>query len=118
VAELLARQNADGGWSARLGEGRASDAFATGQSLFALSRSGTAPDDPAIGRALRYLIAAQQVDGSWLVPTAAIHEPSGKTDRNARTDSVYQFWGTAWATLGLLQTLPETVAETAPSDLP
>jgi squalene cyclase len=111
AAELVARQNADGGWSARLGEGRGSDAFATGQSLYALCRTGTSREDPSIEKALRYLIGTQEKDGSWRVPTAAIHEPSARADRVVRTDAVYQFWGTSWAMLGMLQTLPETTGE-------
>src|SRR5262249_4476458 len=46
--DLLARQNADGGWSWM--KGVPSDAFATGQSLYALAVAGRSVDEPAIHR--------------------------------------------------------------------
>ncbi|MEM8931096.1 MAG: hypothetical protein AAGE94_07965 [Acidobacteriota bacterium] len=87
---LRAAQNTDGGWGWRRGE--ASNAFSTGQALYALARIGQ-PTDP---RAHDYLIANQQDDGWWSVPSAAIsREPT------AERDQIYRFWGTAWATIGL-----------------
>ena len=49
LIKLLARQNADGGWgqAARM----KSDAFATGQALYALAEAGRKPDDPAVAKA-------------------------------------------------------------------
>ena len=42
---------------------------------------------------------AQDKDGSWQVPQEAINT-------RRRGLNVYTFWGTAWATIGMLQTLP------------
>lgn len=112
--DLLARQSADGGWSANPIVGpRGSDAFATGQSLYALALAGIGADHAAIIRARAFLIGSQEADGSWKVPTSAIHKPSGNAERDARIDEVYHFWGTTWAVLGLLHTLPMSAAAAA-----
>ena len=55
------------------------------------------------------LMEWQQPDGSWKVSTASFHATTGKP-RVARTDEVYTYWGTAWATIGLLHTLPPPAA--------
>jgi hypothetical protein len=65
--------------------------------------------DDQIVKAQVYLRDSQQPDGSWHVPTASFHAPTGKP-RDARTDAVYTYWGTGWATLGLLHTLPAPAA--------
>jgi hypothetical protein len=93
--ELLARQNRDGGWS--WARGRPSEAFATGQALYALARSGHRSDEPALGRARAFLLAGQRPDGSW-------HSPTRKPTR--RDNPIADYWGTAWATIGLVQALP------------
>jgi hypothetical protein len=106
LKELLARQNADGGWSADPKLRQPSDAFATGQSLYALGLAGNGDEAAAVERAGKFLVAAQQPNGSWLVPSTAFHPSSGRPERDKKTDEVYTYWGTAWATLGLLHTLP------------
>jgi hypothetical protein len=105
LKELLARQAADGGWSANPEQHQPSDAFATGQSLYALCLAGNGDEKvkAAIERARQFLVSKQEKNGSWLVPTTAFHPPTG---REKKTDPVYAYWGTAWATLGLLHTLP------------
>src|SRR5262245_17051702 len=93
--ELLGRQNADGGWSYRK-EISSSDAFATGQVLYALSDEGIAGDAPAIRRAWLFLVQTQNKDdGSWTVPTSAIHVGKGQKTTEAwirRTDEIYTYW--------------------------
>jgi hypothetical protein len=101
VKELLGKQNPDGGWSQL--KDRPSDAFATGQALYALGTVGTPATDPAIGRAWNYLVQSQRDDGSWLVHTRA---PKGH-------DVIISYFGSGWATLGLARTLPETGAKPA-----
>ena len=98
--DLLNRQNADGGWS-WVKENKTSDAFATGQVLYALYIDGHGPNDPSITRAVEFLMQTQQKDGSWQVPQEAINT-------RHRNLNVYNYWGTAWATIGLLQTLPQS----------
>jgi Prenyltransferase and squalene oxidase repeat len=93
---LLGHQNEDGGWSWLNGE--ASDALATGLSIYALSIVKPS-DDSASQRASRFLLNTQQPDGSWIVPTTL-------TKSKRPECGVPKYWGTAWATIGLLRTLP------------
>jgi hypothetical protein len=102
--ELLGRQNADGGWASL--NGGASDAFATGQVLYALSVSGSPCDDAAVLRARKLLIETQGEDGSWAVPPLALTATNTKPERVTRLEPIYRYWGTAWATIGLVRTLP------------
>lgn len=101
--KLLERQNDDGGWSWLQHE--RSDALATGQTLYALGFIKLPSEHAAIRRAWRFLLEAQREEGSWVVPAGQF---SAKTDAAyvQSADSVYRYWGTAWATIGLLQTLP------------
>jgi len=99
-AELLSRQNADGGWS-WWKDSKTSDAFATGQALYALGSAGRDASDPAVKKAWQFLIQTQGKDGGWEVPQDAVN-------KRPRKLNVYPFWGTAWAAIGILQTLPAT----------
>ncbi|HEY2572663.1 MAG TPA: hypothetical protein VGH65_01300, partial [Verrucomicrobiaceae bacterium] len=57
-----------------------------------------------------WLIKTQRDDGSWTIDINHI----SKTDRSAPEKAksfqdatgIYTYWGTAWATLGLLQGVP------------
>jgi ankyrin repeat protein len=69
--DLLANQRNDGGW-AQL-ETMASDAYATGQALFALRESRrVAPSDRAYRKGVEFLLRTQIDDGSWPVETRAV----------------------------------------------
>jgi squalene cyclase len=69
--ELLARQQPDGGW-AQL-PSMNSDAYATGQTLVALSESGALDvNDPAYRRGVKFLLDSQLEDGTWYVKTRAL----------------------------------------------
>jgi hypothetical protein len=96
VELLRSKQEEDGGWQQVASHG--TDALATGQALYALSASGASSDDPAVRRAWKFLVSTQAEDGSWLVHT---RNPNGH-------DPIPSFYGTGWATLGLLRTLPRT----------
>ena len=72
---------------------------ATGQALYALGLLGRDGNDPMVSRAWEFLLRTQDKDGSWQVPQEAINT-------RRRGLNVYTFWGTAWATIGVLQTLP------------
>lgn len=99
---LLNRQNADGGWSQT--PGRSSDAFATGQALHALGRSGMDTDSRAALRARDYLLRTEAPGGGWSVPSRA-----------SPGHSVSSYAGTAWAAIGLLSLHDH---DPAPSALP
>jgi hypothetical protein len=69
--DLLARQQADGGWAQtdRMG----TDAYATGEALVALRESGMASlTDAAYRRGIEFLLRTQFEDGSWFVETRSV----------------------------------------------
>jgi squalene-hopene/tetraprenyl-beta-curcumene cyclase len=108
LEELLGRQSADGGWGWRK-DAKASDALGTGQALYALRVAGVGPADPAIRRAQAFLLGAQREDGSW--PAESRWYSGSQDEKHLRNaDPIYAFWGSAWATIGLLHTLPEAGA--------
>lgn len=102
--ELAVRQRPDGGWASRA-DGPAGDALATGQVLYAWHSAG-APREPLVSRARQFLLTTQRADGAWHVPTSAVHSDPKDDAYRQRTDEVYSYWGTAWATIGLLHGLP------------
>ncbi len=97
VRRIKDRQNADGGWSQT--NDMASDAWATGQALYALAHAHIKPDDAAISRGQAFLIKRQREDGSWSMtsrPTAPGGQ--GSTSLVPITGA-----GSAWAVLGLVR---------------
>jgi hypothetical protein len=95
VERIQQRQNADGGWSQA--KAMASDAWATGQALYALAHAGIGPGEPAIARGHAFLIKTQRGDGSWPM-TSRPTKPGG-----AGSTSLIPITGagTAWAVIGL-----------------
>ena len=94
AAALRARQRDDGGWNWAGDD--PSDALGTGLALYALTRSGVPPADPAVAAGRRFLIAGQNPDGSWPVPGT-------KRSAKGRTRETSDYWGAAWATLALIE---------------
>ncbi len=88
------RQNRNGGWSQTAGG--PSDAWATGQALYALSQSGLSVTDPLIQRGRAFLVKTQRKDGSWPM-TSRPTKPGG-----AGSESLIPIigGGSAWAVLG------------------
>jgi hypothetical protein len=85
-----------------------SDAYATGTALVALHEAGGLPaSDPVYHRGVRYLLAGQKADGTWLVhsrskPFQTYFEsgfPHGK-------DQFISLAASAWATTALALVLP------------
>jgi hypothetical protein len=97
VKRIKDRQNADGGW----GQTRdmASDAWATGQALYALAHAGIKPDDAAVARGQAVLVRTQRQDGSWPM-TSRPTVPGGKGSTNLIPITGA---GSAWAVLGLVR---------------
>jgi hypothetical protein len=97
VARITGRQNADGGWSQTVAT--ASDAWATGQALYALAHVGIKPDEPGVARGRTFLIRTQRDDGSWPMTSRPV-KPGG-----AGCKSLIPITGAgcAWAILGLVR---------------
>jgi hypothetical protein len=91
------RQNTDGGWSQT--KDMASDAWATGQALYALAHAGIKPDEPVIKRGLAFLIKTQRDDGSWPMTSRPV-KPGGEGSTSLIPITAS---GSAWATLGLVR---------------
>jgi len=99
--ELLAQQRADGGWA-----GNAyleSDAYSTGESLYALQESGTLPaSNPAYRNGVAFLLKTQHTDGSWHVKSRAVKfQPYFQSGFPYDHDQWISAAGTAWATMAL-----------------
>jgi hypothetical protein len=101
IESLLAQQNDDGGWSQL--KKMKSDAFATGLTLYVLRGQKTEGVQKAVGRAQVFLCKTQQPDGSWPM-TSRRAEPSGPGP--ARDLGPIRYFGTAWATIGLVGSPP------------
>ncbi|BCS32104.1 hypothetical protein TBR22_A13130 [Luteitalea sp. TBR-22] len=101
---LLAQQRPDGGWAQI--PTRASDAYATGQVLVALSQAaGLSVRHPSFRRGIEFLRTTQHDDGSWLVETRRTWRPGLEHVETGYPHGKHQFIsyaGAGWATLALL----------------
>jgi hypothetical protein len=97
VRRIKERQNADGGWSQS--NDMASDAWATGQALYALAHAGVPPEEPVIARAHAFLIRTQRDDGSWPMTSRPV-KPGGPGSKSLVPITGA---GSAWAVLGLVR---------------
>jgi hypothetical protein len=97
ATRIKERQNADGGWS-QTAE-MPSDAWASGQALYALACAGTKADDPAIQRGQAFLLRSQRDDGGWPM-TSRPTRPGGEGAKNLVPITG---GGSAWAALGLVR---------------
>ena len=96
---LLARQNADGGWGWL--KNQPSDAYTTGQVLYALHQTGPDTDRKAVARGTAWLLKTQKPDGTWTVSSELT---SAEPDENK--DQIYSYWGTAWSVIALANLHP------------
>jgi hypothetical protein len=103
IEELFALQRADGGWSQTVPELK-SDAFATGQTLYALSLAGYTAERPEIQRAIDFLVATQKPDGSW--PMISRSTPDGKPGSSKLLTPIICA-ASSWATLGMARLVPK-----------
>jgi ankyrin repeat protein len=102
---LLKMQRADGGWSQL--SGLESDAYATGQALFALHIAGKLPaSDAAYRKGIDYLLRTQAADGTWHVKSRSIWlQPYFESGFPYGQDQFISTAGTAWAAMALATTV-------------
>jgi ankyrin repeat protein len=120
VRELASAQQPDGGWGSV--EGRASEAYSTGEALVALrDAGGLAVSDPILQRGIAFLVRTQAPDGTWHVPSR-LHDPARLSPPYFESgypyghDQFISVHGAAWAIMALAQQLPKapTAAQPAP----
>jgi ankyrin repeat protein len=109
--DLLAMQSANGGWPQL--NGYPSDAYSTGEALYALSESRVATTEPGWQRGQRFLLSTQAADGTWRVRTrmqspADVSPPPFNVAFPYGKDAFLSYAGTSWAVMALLKTLPAT----------
>jgi hypothetical protein len=101
IGALAAMQRADGGWSQLpLTE---SDAYATGQVLYALhTAGGMSITDPVYQKGVDYLLRTQAADGTWRVRSRSIWlQPYFESGFPYGQDQFISTAGTAWAAMAL-----------------
>jgi ankyrin repeat protein len=103
--ELIALQRVDGGWGQR--DEMASDAYATGQTLYALLESGTVTaSSEAVRRGTNYLLSTQRADGSWYVRSRAPKfQPYFEGGFPYGPDQWISSMATSWATTALASSI-------------
>jgi ankyrin repeat protein len=112
---LLKKQRKDGGW-AQLPT-LESDAYATGEALYALAQFVKDPlTDPAWRRGLRYLLETQDDDGTWHVVRRAFpFQPTMNSGFPHHRDSWISAAATSWAVMALTQVSPIGSASDKPT---
>jgi ankyrin repeat protein len=102
---VAASQRADGGWSQLPTMG--SDAYATGQALYALNAAGRMPvGDPVYAKGVKYLLTTQAPDGSWHVKSRSIWlQPYFESGFPYGHDQWISAAGTSWAAMALSLTV-------------
>jgi ankyrin repeat protein len=98
--DMVALQQADGGWSQRAE--LATDAYATGLTIYALKESGSEVPAPVVERAGQYLRSTQRADGSWYVRSrSAKFQPYFESGFPYEHDQWISSMATGWATAAL-----------------
>jgi ankyrin repeat protein len=107
---LMQKQRKDGGW-AQL-PALESDAYATGEVLYALVQTVKLPtSDSAWQRGLRFLLETQHHDGTWRVARRAFpFQPTMASGFPHHRDSWVSAAATSWAVVALTQVLPQGAA--------
>jgi N-acyl-D-amino-acid deacylase len=103
--DLIAEQRVDGGWAQlpKLG----SDAYATGQVLFALHEAANLrARDQVFEKGLRFLIGSQLEDGTWHVKRRAFpFQPTMRSGFSHGRDGWISATATSWAVISLSQAI-------------
>jgi hypothetical protein len=103
--DIVALQRGDGGWGQR--DEMASDAYATGQALYALLESGTVTaSSESARRGTNYLLSTQRADGSWYVRSRSPKlQPYFEGGFPYGPDQWISSAATAWATTALASSM-------------
>ena len=111
--ELIAQQNADGGWAQN--SYMSTDAYATGLSLAALALADPGSvNSAAYRRGVDYLMRTQEADGSWHVRSRAFgFQPYFESDFPHGHDQWISMAATAWSAMALMPAAEQEVAEVA-----
>jgi ankyrin repeat protein len=115
--ELFAMQRPDGGWGQL--SGYESDAYSTGEAVFALREAGVPVTNAAWQKGIRFLRSSQARDGTWHVRTrmlspAQVSPPYFSTGFPYGKDEFLSYAGSCWAVMALLSGLPETPSQGSP----
>jgi hypothetical protein len=102
---LLSKQQSNGGWSQL--ETLETDAYATGQALYALHQSNMLKtSDAAYQKGIEYLMGIQHKDGSWLVQSRTHpFQPPIVSGFPFDSNQFISAAGSSWATLALLESI-------------
>lgn len=102
AAVLISEQRKDGGWGQL--PTLPSDAYATGQAMFALRESGALKSNsPSFKKAVEYLLRTQLADGSWYVRSRSVpFQPYMETGFPHGKDQWISAAASNWAAMGLL----------------
>lgn len=108
--DLIERQRADGGWPQL--PRYDSDAYSTGEALYALREAGVSTTDPVWRKGLKFLVSTQARDGTWRVRTrmispATVSPEYFTTGFPYRKDEFLSYAGSCWAVMALMSALPE-----------
>jgi len=93
LAQLKAEQEDDGGWQ-ETASMNGSNAFATGEVLYAFKQAGVSVESPEFSRGVRFLLENQKENGAW---------PS----MNSQSARPSDFAPTMWAVIGLADSFRE-----------
>jgi ankyrin repeat protein len=101
---LMALQGRDGGWSQK--PSMASDAYATGQALYALHARGVKTTEEVYSRGVAFLLRTQLDDGTWFVRSRTLgFQPYFETGFPHGREQFISAAATAWAAIALAYAL-------------
>jgi ankyrin repeat protein len=119
-ADLIAMQKPDGGWPQT--PAYPSDAYSTGEALYALHETSESTGEAASRKALKFLLSTQAADGTWHVRTRML-SPASVSPKYFTTGFPYQkdeylsYAGSCWALVALLTAMQPRAPE-APAQQP